>query len=112
METCNHEEADTRIVRHASLVDKPAVIVTADTDIFVLMIRAYNKTHPTEKWHMNITKKRYLDISHFCNAYGKRMCDVLPGYHSVTGCDTTSYPFKVGKIKPLKKMKSQDKYHP
>ena len=61
---------------------------------------------------MNIAKKRYLDIGHFCNAYGKEMCDVLPGYHSVTGCDTTSYPFKVGKIKPLKKMKSQDKYHP
>ena len=36
VETCNHEEADTRIVvRHASLVEKPAVVVTANTDIFV-----------------------------------------------------------------------------
>ena len=28
---------------------------------------------------------------------------------SVTGCDTTSYPYKVGKVKPLKKMITQGK---
>jgi len=36
---------------------------------------------------------------------------VLPGYHSVTGCDTTSYPYKVGKVKPLKKMITQGKFN-
>ena len=32
LETCNHHEADTRIVKRVSLSDKPVVIVVADTD--------------------------------------------------------------------------------
>ena len=32
------------------------------------------------------------------------MCEVLPAYHSITGCDITSFPFRIGKIKPIKKM--------
>ena len=37
------------------------------------------------------------------------MCHVLPAYHSITGCDTTSYPYGIGKIKPFKKMLSYNK---
>ena len=29
------------------------------------------------------------------------MCLVFPAYDSITGCDTTSFPYKVGKIKPF-----------
>lgn len=40
LEKCNHHEADTRIVRHASLSDRPVVVVAADTDIFLLLVYA------------------------------------------------------------------------
>lgn len=109
LETCNHQEADTRLVRHASLSDKPVVVVAADTDVFILMMYAFYKSNPCEKWFMKIERNRYLDIGDICKAYGEEICDVLPGYHSLTGCDTTSYPYKVGKVKPLKKMITQSK---
>jgi len=109
LETCNHHEANTRIVRHVSLSDKPVVIVAADTDIFVLLIYAFHKSHPSEKWFVKIEKNRYLDIGDICKTYGEEICDALPDYHSVTGYDTTSYPYKVGKVKPLKKMITQGK---
>ena len=108
LETCNHHEADTRVVRHVSLSDKPVVIVAADTDIFVLLIYAFHKSRPSEKWFMKIEKKRYLDTGDICKTYGE-ICDVLTGYHSVTVCDTTSYPYEVGKVKPPKKVITQGK---
>ena len=111
LETYNHHEADTRIVSHVSLSDKPLVIVAADTDIFVLLIYAFHKSHPSEKWFMKIEKNRYLDIGDIYKTYEEEICDALPGYHSVTRYDTTSYPYKVGKVKPLKKMITQGKFN-
>ena len=95
-------------MRHASLPGKPVVVVAADTDVFILMY-AFYKSNLCEKWFMKIEQNRYLDIGDICKAYGEEICDVLPGYHSLTGCDTTSYPYKVGKVKPLKKMITQSK---
>lgn len=109
IERCNHHEADTRVVRHASLSDKPVVVVATDTDIFVLLVYAFNQVASTEKWYMQIDRERYVDIGAVCKAYGKEVCDVLPAYHSLTGCDTTSYPYKVGKVKPFKKLVAQNK---
>ena len=109
LEQCNHHEADTRVIRHASLSDKPVVIVAADTDIFILLVYAFSKVGPAEKWFMKLDRERYVDIGTVCKAYGKEVCDVLPSYHSVTGCDTTSYPYKVGKLKPFKKMVAENK---
>lgn len=110
LEQCNHHEADTRVVRHASLSDRPVVVVATDTDIFVLLVYAFSKVAPAEKWYMKIDKDSYVDIGDVCRTYGKEVCDVMPAYHSLTGCDTTSYPFKVGKVKPFKKMVAHNKF--
>ena len=56
IEKCNHHEADTRVVRHASLSERHVVIVATDTDIFVLLVYAFSKVIPTEKWYMKIDK--------------------------------------------------------
>jgi len=42
---------------------------------------------------LKIEKNRYLDIGDICKTYGEEICDALPGYHSVTWYDTTSYPY-------------------
>ena len=39
---CNHEEADTPLVLHASKVDSD-VVVCKDTDVLILIIWAYSK---------------------------------------------------------------------
>ena len=41
----------------------------------------------------------------------EKVCEVLPAYHTIAGCDTASFPFRIGKIKPIKKMMKQGKSH-
>jgi len=59
---------------------------------------------------MKVDKERCVAISKVCKSYGKVICDVLPSYHSITRCDTTSYPYKVGKVTPFKKIVAQGKF--
>ena len=40
---CNQEEADTRLVLHASLEDNDVVVVSKYTDVLILLIWAYEK---------------------------------------------------------------------
>ena len=79
------------------------MVVAADTDIFVLLVHAFRKVGPVAKWYMKKDKQKYVDIRDVCKAYWDEVCDVLPAVHGITGCDTTSYPYKVGKVKPFKK---------
>ena len=44
---CDHEEADTQLVLHASKVDSDVAVVCKDTDILILMISAYSKLNIT-----------------------------------------------------------------
>ena len=46
----------------------------------------------------------FIDIKTICNFFGNGIWQILPGFHSITGCSTASYPFGVGKISPLKKI--------
>ena len=73
---CNHEEADSRLVLHAIIDVSDVVVVAKDTDVLVLMVWGYAKS-----------------ISLF-----------LPTIHALTGCDTTSFFYRVGKVRILKKL--------
>ena len=46
----------------------------------------------------------YADIGAICSFLGTKLSLTLPSLHAITGCDTTSYLYKVGKVKILKKM--------
>ena len=54
---------------------------------------------------------KFIDIKTIRNFFGNSICQILLGFHSITGCDTTSYPFGVGKICPFKKMRCLNKMH-
>ena len=58
---------------------------------------------------MQIDLERFLNINAIEDRFGEKMCNVLHAYHSITGCDTTSYAATVGKVKPLKKLIKQGK---
>ena len=53
----------------------------------------------------------FVDIEKNCNVFGNGICQVLPGFHSITGFDTTSYPFGVGKMSCFKKIRCLSKMH-
>ena len=48
MFNCNHEEADTRLILHAVLLEGDVVVVAKDTDVLILMIWAYSWTRIEE----------------------------------------------------------------
>ena len=68
------------------------------------MIYAFSKHRPSSEWYMKISDKRFIKISTIVNYLGLSISLVLPQYHVITGCDTTSYFYGIGKIKPLKKL--------
>ena len=48
----------------------------------------------------------YTDISVIYDFLGKDLCEYLLSFHAVTGCDTTSYLFNVGKVRTFRKLLS------
>ena len=50
---------------------------------------------------------KYADIGKIVEFLGKEVCLALPAIHSLTGCDTTSYFFRVGKCRTFKKILEQ-----
>ena len=110
LDHCNHTEADTRLVLHASRCKNPVIIRATDTDIMILLCYAYSTCKPPHDWLMKIDH-RYISISKVTDQFGDQICQILPAYHSITGCDTTSYPYGIGKIKPIKNMLQHNKSH-
>ena len=53
---------------------------------------------------MKIDRDRLVQVKLIVSCYGECVCSILPALHSITGYDTTSYPYNVGKVKPFKKM--------
>ena len=110
LESCNHYEADTRLVLHASQSAVPVIVRATDTDVLILLSYAYVICKPAHEWLSKINN-RYVSIEKLANTFGEEVCRVLPGYHTLTGCDTTSYPFGIGKMRPFKKMIKSNKIH-
>ena len=59
---CNHEEADTRLVLHASLEAADVVIVSKDTDVLIVLIWAYSKLSVCKTWLFKYDHDKYADI--------------------------------------------------
>ena len=109
--TRNHQEADTRLVLHASTSIKPIIITATDTDVLVLLTHAYRQCNYARQWLMKTNPGIFVDIKTVCNFFGNDICQILPGFHSITGCHTIFYTFGVGKISPFKKMRRLSKMH-
>ena len=107
MSSCDHEEADTRLVVH--IVDalnkgqSTCMVRTVDTDVVVILIGKFfhfTTLNPTaDIWVAFGTGKHfdYWHINTICHNLGKERSLALPFFHSFTGCDTTSAFFRRGK---------------
>ena len=97
-EECNHEEADTRLVYLAFQGKSDMVVVSMDTDVLV---------HDGTNWYMMYEQGKYANIGMISRHFERDICLALPAFHSLTGCDTTSYFFRVGKCRAFKKLMKQ-----
>ena len=96
-------EADTRFIYVATQVDMPVIIRTADTDVLVLMVHIYSSRNMDRPWQMKINHEHFVNFGASCDHIGSETCNMLPAFHSITGCDTSAFvPFRVGKVVPWK----------
>jgi hypothetical protein len=109
----SQEEADTRIILHAlnmnnQFKDKNVmgriVIKSLDTDVLVLLVHYFSRmSNISELWFQTGTittlkdGRRYIPVHDLCKSLSAVQCRILPAAHALTGCDTTSAMFGIGK---------------
>ena len=107
------EEADTRIILHALHADEQfgkssvkgrIIIKCSDTDVLVLCVHYYPRMQNTDQlWLLmgSVTSikdgRQYIPVHDLCNSLSSITCEILPAVHALTGCDTTSAIFGIGK---------------
>lgn len=102
-----HEEADVIIVNQlVYLATKGASsisVVSDDTDVFVLLLYFYCKEKLTCEVFMQscIAGRRIVDIKATATKHSN-IAEFLPGVHALSGCDTTSFLYGIGKATALK----------
>jgi len=102
-----HEEADTIIVQQMVKVagrgSRSIKVVCDDTDVFILMLYFYNTEDLTCDVSMEspIAGRRVIDIKATAIQH-KELTSQLPAAHALTGCDTVSFIFGIGKVTAVK----------
>ena len=98
-----HAEGDAEYkickMAYASTVRQPTAVVAEDTDVFQLLT---HHTSPTDfNLHM-ITAKQNVCITTLSKRLDPLLTKNLLFLHGVSGCDTTSRPFGIGKVGVIK----------
>lgn len=94
---CSHEEADSRVMVHVADATfngyRRINIRTNDTDVLVLAISIVPLLRIDELWVSLGSSKnlKCLPAHTIATTIGREKARVLPIFHSLTGCDTTSF---------------------
>ena len=104
---CNHEEADSRMLLHASHAANYAgwltqnyghhsiVIRTVDTDVVVLAVSLVQELQPEDELWLAFGTGR--SFRYLAAGLGREKARALPMFHALTGCDTVSSFARRGK---------------
>lgn len=91
----NHEEADAKIVRHATAADKSTrigdvVVRSHDTDIAVILVYHCEKMEKTVWMDLGTVSKknrRFINITEIQRSLGPGVCKSLPTFKAFTGSE-------------------------
>ena len=101
-----HEEADTRILLHAadaSMSTEDIVVWSPDTDVAVLCCHYVRRLNVRLYFRTGVKDKaRFIPIHEVAESLGEDICRVLSILHCLTGCDSMSGLYGIGKTKALK----------
>ena len=105
----SQEEADTRILLHSAHAAmsgfEAVVIVSDDTDVFLLSIAFQNEITASLYWKGGTQARvKYIEIQKITRIFGESVCKAIIGVHSFTGCDSVSTFAGRGKLNALKLM--------
>ena len=105
--SCNHEEADTRLILHAqeavSNNYNRLLVLCRDTDVFLLLIHFLGPNQEVESWMLGGTarQRQCYPVHTIANKLFQEIIQNILGFHALTGCDTTSSFTGFGKKKVL-----------
>ena len=80
------------------------VVVAHDTDVLVLLLHHVKQHHRTII--LKTTTKTPIQVNTMQKELGFDICSSILFLHAITGCDTVSKPFGLGKMMSIKKAKS------
>ena len=114
-----HQEADTRMVFHANFVaetsdEEPVIVLRCnDTDVFVLLI--HHVRHIKARIWMDAglgskNNRRLIDILDLATQLTPTICEALPGFHALTGCDYTASFMRKAKKMPFEIMMKNPRF--
>jgi hypothetical protein len=90
------------------------IVKSPDTDVLVLCVHYFPSLQYTDElWFhtgaFSSTKdgRRFISVHDICNSIDPVICKILPAVHAVTGCDTTSSMFGIGKRTDFKVLKDR-----
>lgn len=109
----SHEEADTKIVYHASKInsDCNVVVKCSDTDIVVIMLGNLHKITAKIYIECGVSNSRHvIDVNALHTLLGLDLCKALPGFHALTGCDYNPAFFREGKQRPFKILAKKEEF--
>ena len=104
------DDADLLVVQTALDFAKQnsTKVISEDTDILVLLCHHIKTCHKQVIYRSAKRSQgkvcRIWDINRTAKFHGDATCHLLPFIHAMTGCDTTSRMFGIGKALALKKV--------
>ena len=102
-------DADTVIVKKAlelTLTQHTVIVIADDTDILILLI---HHASPSANLFLQ-TKQNAISIKMAKAVLGREMSECLLFAHAMSGCDTTSALFGIGKIKHMKLLQTSQQW--
>ena len=110
----NHEEADTRMLLHVAYQArhnaKRVIVVSPDTDVFVLLVYHFSHMGVSEVFFKTGRKSTHADLTRFIPIHNvicklnEEQTNILLSVYALTGCDTCCALFGIGKKKAFKTM--------
>ena len=70
----------------------------------MLLIYSYSTCGISKEWVLKADTKSYANIGIICKYLGNTVNRNMLLYHAITGCDTTSFLCRIGKISLFKKV--------
>ena len=105
----SQEEADTRILLHLKYVDtsraERVIVQSTDTDVLLLLLHFLLQFTYLRfvKFDTGVGDRRWwIDINFLHQSMSTAFISSLLGFHTFTGCDSTSSFVRKGKLKPLR----------
>ena len=109
----SQQEADTKIIYHASKIssDYNIVIKCSDIDIVVIMLGNLHKIKSKIYIESGVSNIRHIvDVNALHKLLGLDLCKALPRFHAFTGCDYNPAFFRKGKQRPFKILKKKEEF--